>query len=578
MDPGLLWTVIQQQAGTLGKAILEGVMNSIDAGATKVNVVIDRDKFEITDDGKGFQTRDEIENFFRTFGTPHKEGDATYGRFRMGRGQMFAFAKTVWHSGPFSMDVDIKTNGLAFDLRPLKAGGKLHTHKGCIIKGKLYDPIQGMDIMGVKAEVIRNTKYAPVPVIVNGEQVNTPPTSLKWDKETDEFYVKITSSAKGIDIYQQGVYVETIPAVEFGISGTVVTKVGFPLKVNMARNSVLRSCPLFKRLLTLMGHEGGKRLADRKVLSAEEADALIGRFASLRNTYSIPKEFMSSAAIPDVSGRRWSINSLRREIKKYQQLPSGRYAVTFAQLGSPIGDKLMQSKQALCLNKDLLDMFSDKEPQDIVDFLFSYRTVEFVTFESLKDKMNDSSTLVPEKQQSKQETLVLDALSSCAWKITRAMRELLRLHHSDETCNQRTLRVGLADAFLGWTDGKSYIALERKFLAGSGTSIAGFTAMVNVLVHEYCHLDRSSGTHLHTPEFYRLFHDIIVYHGKDLVQVAYRSYLARLEKEAGKATAVTTKAKGLEGDRIFNEERAGIPVTEDAFKNLAPELVHEGVT
>jgi hypothetical protein len=38
MHPRLLWDVITRQSGTIGKAILEGVMNSIDAGATKCEI------------------------------------------------------------------------------------------------------------------------------------------------------------------------------------------------------------------------------------------------------------------------------------------------------------------------------------------------------------------------------------------------------------------------------------------------------------------------------------------------------------------------------------------------------------
>ena len=90
MHPDLLFSVIKSQAGTQEKAILEAVMNAVDAGATKCEIKIDENGYSIVDDGKGFVSRQEVDEFFETFGTPHKEGDATYGRFRMGRGQLFA--------------------------------------------------------------------------------------------------------------------------------------------------------------------------------------------------------------------------------------------------------------------------------------------------------------------------------------------------------------------------------------------------------------------------------------------------------------------------------------------------------
>lgn len=77
MHPALLWSVIQSQAGTPEKALLEAVMNAVDAGATFCEVKVDELGYSVRDDGRGFQSRNEIEDFFETFGTPHKEGDAT---------------------------------------------------------------------------------------------------------------------------------------------------------------------------------------------------------------------------------------------------------------------------------------------------------------------------------------------------------------------------------------------------------------------------------------------------------------------------------------------------------------------
>ena len=112
----ILWSIIQSQSGTLGKAVLELVMNSIDAGATSVDITLSGKNISVSDDGKGFTNRGEIEQFFETFGTPHTKGDATYGRFRMGRGQIMAFSKNDWQSGEFAMQVDIKNCGLNYNL------------------------------------------------------------------------------------------------------------------------------------------------------------------------------------------------------------------------------------------------------------------------------------------------------------------------------------------------------------------------------------------------------------------------------------------------------------------------------
>ena len=84
MDPALLWSVIESQAGSAEKALLEAIMNAVDAGATRCDITLSETGYSVQDDGGGFKSRDDIEQFFETFGTPHKDGDgAVYGTYRM---------------------------------------------------------------------------------------------------------------------------------------------------------------------------------------------------------------------------------------------------------------------------------------------------------------------------------------------------------------------------------------------------------------------------------------------------------------------------------------------------------------
>ena len=41
MHPDLLFSVIKAQAGTLAKALMELVMNSVDAGASRIEIMMD---------------------------------------------------------------------------------------------------------------------------------------------------------------------------------------------------------------------------------------------------------------------------------------------------------------------------------------------------------------------------------------------------------------------------------------------------------------------------------------------------------------------------------------------------------
>lgn len=78
VSPHIIYSLIKAQAGTLAKAVLECIMNSVDAGATSLQISVTSTGLEVIDDGKGFRSREEIEACFGVFGFEQKEGDRTY--------------------------------------------------------------------------------------------------------------------------------------------------------------------------------------------------------------------------------------------------------------------------------------------------------------------------------------------------------------------------------------------------------------------------------------------------------------------------------------------------------------------
>ena len=75
MHPKLLHDVILRQAGTLSKAGLEGVMNSVDAGGSFCKLTCDGKTLIVEDDGRGFRNKQEIYDWFEVFGQPHEESE-----------------------------------------------------------------------------------------------------------------------------------------------------------------------------------------------------------------------------------------------------------------------------------------------------------------------------------------------------------------------------------------------------------------------------------------------------------------------------------------------------------------------
>jgi hypothetical protein len=66
--------------------------------------------------------------------------------------------------------------------------------------------------------------------------------------------------------------------------------------------------------------------------------------------------------------------------------------------------------------------------------------------------------------------------------------------------------AGSSDSAVAWTDGSSFIALERSYLATASRSIHGWADLVSTIAHEYAHVDSSRN---HDAEFYERFHELL---------------------------------------------------------------------
>lgn len=104
----LIKQIIFRQHSEHFKAIVELIQNSIDAKATQIELRFDETGFVVDDNGTGFPSEESVTDYFQTFGTPHVDGDATFGMFRIGRGQIMSLADCTWRTNLWQMDVDIQ--------------------------------------------------------------------------------------------------------------------------------------------------------------------------------------------------------------------------------------------------------------------------------------------------------------------------------------------------------------------------------------------------------------------------------------------------------------------------------------
>lgn len=348
--PALLLSVIRNQAGTIGKAVLELVMNSIDAGCTRVDVELTRHTIKVVDDGKGFLNRQEIEAFFESFGTPHEDGDAVYGKFRMGRGQIMAFTKNTWRSGQFRMDVDVENKGLDYILET-----GLPEVKGCAIEGTIYDDmvLSPSELIYASNHLREQCRFTPAPVYLNGVRINESVEDVKWTEETEDAYIKIDGKSNRLSIYNLGVLVNHEYASVNGVGGLIVSKKA--LEVNFARNDVIKGkCSVWKRIKPILAkyaRDAGSGTKRNKVTN-EWRDYMAQQMLGWDGNREMDRQLVDASIFPDVAGKHFSLHQLASH---------NTAAVCIAPGVSLKADRIQQSGVALVLDGEKMERRFNRE-------------------------------------------------------------------------------------------------------------------------------------------------------------------------------------------------------------------------
>lgn len=517
----ILWSIIQSQAGTLGKAILELVMNLIDAGATKVDIRVSNDNIKVVDDGKGFADRSEIESFFETFGTPHQEGDAVYGRFRMGRGQIMAFSRNIWQSGMFKMDVNIRDNGLNYELNLLKKAVK-----GCSIEAQLYDVLKPSEVIQLVDAVAELCRYAPVPVLVNDKRVSLDLENEKWTTVDDNAYYSLRRG-KDLDVYNLGVHVRRYPGDQFGVGGIIVSKK--QLNVNFARNDILVSkCSVWKDISKVVKAKA-KEYNEKKPVQDENwrANMLAKiKIADFENADEYMAALSTHKVLSDISGKHYSFNQLSSALHEFCSRVVSDYTV----FENTIADKIHQYKLGFVLSQSCINRMGQFSFLQLVErvcsnleslnktnpaasYYYYKKQIELLnalkdsvsSFSSLKDEINETCVMVDKKELNKKELCVYNTIVEMSSWLVSAVQ------WKDSSIKQRTIKICESETMDGFTDGESYIAIERKFLNINGNNPhVSFERIKYLLLHEYCHDSDDFTGHGHPAEFYEKYHNFLI--------------------------------------------------------------------
>lgn len=495
-NPRLLLDVIRRQAGSLFKAVLEGVMNAVDAKATKVTITVNDRLLIISDDGTGITERIVLEKFWETFGHPPEEGEnKTYGYFRMGRGQLFAFGQNLWQTGPFMMDVDIAKRGLKYDLWT-----QPEPVPGCHITIMLYETLDPVKIFDLKRDLEMAVKYVSIPVTLNEVVISKDPAQQKWDHVLEEAYINLRESGP-LHVYNLGVLVASHHAHKFGCGGDVVSR--RQLEVNFARNEIMSTCPIWRRVKPLVDEKAGRLLQKQPALNDAGRQRLADQIVAREHLPNVEK----LRIFTDTSGKHWSLEMIRSQYKWTQHM-------TVGPAGDRLADKIMQRRQALVLSQETLARFHVGSFQKLQKLLVSYDDDRLFAeaivedFDELRRELDSSYKLLAPDELRLSEKLVIDTLSGAA-------RGLHYLMYPDVTI-RRQLYVGEGPAH-GWTDGETYVAINRALIEEHGMDLGAWMQYVCLLIHEFCHTETDQQSHVHGPEFYQTYHDATMQHLTKLV-------------------------------------------------------------
>ncbi len=508
VDPRLIFDVISKQAGTVAKAIAEGVMNSIDAKATDCRVTFDGSHFTITDNGKGFVDRREIELFFETFGTPHEKGDCRNGRFRIGRGQIFSYGHNLWKSGSFTMEVDLKNRGLEYGL--IEADSKITD--GCSIEVALYEPMSPNDYDATMRDIKELMAFAEVPVFLNGQQISKDRSAMVWDHEDDDCLIKFSTAAQ-IKVYNLGIFVRPYYAGQFGGRGGVVVSKQ-QLEVNMARSDILTSqCEVWKRVRKVLADLGGSKAKASARTTNEMRQFTVRQFVSGAIT---PSAFSEEKVFPTFPSGYCSLRSI---VNDCALSPVRPLIVLTMEDNDRLAEAVVRAQQAKVLKPEVLEWFGVESTADLMalicrvlrvnraweHYLKRVESIKVSTLNAVAVDLSSEHTMIHRKEWTKLERCIVTAMDKAQHHLLDAINRV-----TDACTKPREIRIGLSNTALAWTNGSTTITFDRAFINDRMTSLPGLSELIATLLHEYLHHESDSGSHLHDIEFYESFHNVML--------------------------------------------------------------------
>lgn len=552
LDPQIIHHIIYSQAGSIGKALIELLMNAVDAKATSVCLTMTKEGFKCSDDGHGFASFDDVLRYFGRFGTPHQEGDATYGRFRLGRGQIMAHASTEWISNRWAMTVDTRLMGYNYDLDDLP-----EATTGCSITGTWYEPLNDLELMSATQEIRDLVRYTLISVELNGRVITRDPAQEKWDFEDEYAYYRAKEEGP-VSLYNQGVLVRHDSSHVWGGGGLIVSKQAISL--NVSRTEILRkTCPVWKAIAKTFSHlieEVSGRMGEHRKTEArreKSARSLLSGDPKIGNIY------WHEEVITLLPGKRHI--SLHAFLQKAHYAHKNTITVVENGRDVPKGEAIAREGLIQVVHPKTLERFGcnsgadfeevlERALQNVVDDAQAndshmpchwggdgLQLPQLVAFATLRDAFQERIQVVDEcKVLDKETRRAWTALRWClkhyAGACVDGRRYSSRRRNYDE--HQLQVLLGESNTCEAWTDGETYLAIECQIVKRLKTDALKTVAYIFGLVeHEIAHQGDSMDCG-HDEAFYQRYHDISIKMGPErqrFIHMWLMKYATSLESD-----------------------------------------------
>lgn len=472
--------LVMSQSSSPEKAVLELVMNALDHGATKIEIRYDSAGFSVRDNGSGLTDIKSFQSFCL------KQTDSKiFGRFRLGRAQIMGLSHVQWRSCTYLIDVNLFSDEGNSEYGFTKHNGLEHI-KGTIVEGSWYSKVNVYSARQLR-EHLQYVDFAEI--TINGVAIIT---SVNWDYEDDICKIKFKNAYSGTNFYNRGVHIIEHSRHRYRGVDADINFLTSP-DLNISRNELSDHCPVVKHVLKVLNELSLQRNKQKKYHSDEDRKYLI---ETMLSDEELRKELLGEPLLQLANKKKESIGG-RFVFHKPWCLVDGTHNVELYRKSIKAGHVVITQHELMVWGvnnlKELYAKVNRLLPQG-----FKIPHLQEVTFENIEQVLEletefiDTASLSPLQKCQR----------NCLQYVANGMAKRLKQP-------QRIIRFGIPkdSATCGWTDGRSFIAINKDVSDRLFASEIGPVNLCLLLAHEFTHTSDLNG---HDETFYENFHDSII--------------------------------------------------------------------